>query len=351
MALIFKVNVETAGKDGCYRITWQDKQTDKQEFFNSSAADLSQDELEHLWFRKEFQFSIGEKLFRFLDGDRRFLEQAVSEGQAKDERVILQLYLYRETANWPFELLANEKGFLLVNRVHLVRCVSDWGKGKESKRENRPLKLIFMACSALDVEPELDFEKEEEAIVEVTENLPMDIEVEDSGSLAGLGEKLLHTCYDVVHLSGHAGIDEKGRPIFVMEDELGYCDEVDAGALWNKALKLNPPRVLFLSGCRTGQSPASSKVLGGVGTLSQRGLRPPAKKAIRAIARGADWRPADSRISSRTGETDTLSANFSMSFAGSIAELERVPIVLGWGRPVSDMQAMAAAEVFYRELS
>jgi len=321
MALIFKVIVETAEKEGCYRITWQDKQTKKEEFFDSSAADLSGDELEHLWFRKEFQFSIGEKLFRFLDGDRRFLEQAVSMGQEMDERVILQLYLCRETANWPFELLANEKGFLLVNRVHLARCVSDWGKGKESKRENRPLKLIFMVCSALDVEPELDFEKEEEAIVEVTGNLPMDIEVEDSGSLAGLGEKLLHTCYDVVHLSGHAGIDEKGRPIFVMEDELGFCDEVDAGALWNKALKLNPPRVLFLSGCRTGQSPASSKVFGGQGTFFQKGPLPP--EAL----------------------------FFSMSFAGSIAELERVPIVLGWGRPVSDMQAMAAAEVFYRELS
>jgi hypothetical protein len=37
-----------------------------------------------------------------------------------------------------------------------------------------------MACSAVEVNPELDFEKEEEAIFQVAADLAMDMEVEDS---------------------------------------------------------------------------------------------------------------------------------------------------------------------------
>ncbi len=44
--------------------------------------------------------------------------------------------------------------------------------------------------SAKDVDPVLSFEKEEDAVVKATEKLAVDIEVEDSGSLKGLGDKL-----------------------------------------------------------------------------------------------------------------------------------------------------------------
>jgi len=301
MSLIFKITVDENGKPGNYHITWLNKQTRSENSFDSSASDLTEDELLHLWTQAKHQLPIGRKLFHFLDGDGRFLEQAVSQGQKEDKPVILQLYPCREVENWPFELLAspNENSFLLVNRVHLVRCVSEWGAGKETKPGDRALKMIFMACSALDVEPELDFEKEEEAIVSVTEKLQVDIEVEDSGSLEGLGQKLLHTRYDVVHLMGHANIEEN-KPVFLMEDELGYPDLIDAKNLWAKALKHNPPKILFLSGCHTGETPVDLET---------------------------------------------------SSFAGELVKDFKLPWVLGWGRPVSDDQAMTAAEVLYRELS
>ena len=53
--------------------------------------------------------------------------------------------------------------------------------------EKRPLTMLFMACSPSDLEDAtLQFEKEEESILLETENLPMDMLIEDSGSLNGL---------------------------------------------------------------------------------------------------------------------------------------------------------------------
>jgi tetratricopeptide (TPR) repeat protein len=124
--------------------------------------------------------------------------------------------------------------------------------------------------------------------------------VEDSGSLAGLREQLERGQYDVVHLSGHANIDEKGQPYFIMEDETGCARQVFPGDLWNEGLIENPPRLLFLSGCRTGEVPD----------------------------KGA-----------------------AVSFARMLVEKYNVPAVLGWGRSVSDDQAIHAEEMLYYELS
>lgn len=168
------------------------------------------------------------------------------------------------------------------------------------------MKLLFMACSALDVQPELDFEREEETIFRVIARLPVDMEVEDSGSLEGLREQLVREPFDVVHLSGHADIDPKGRPFFIMEDETGTMRTVSPGELWQEALIENPPRLLFLSGCRTGQTP---------------------------------------------GTPDTINSGAAVSFARHLVEQFHVPAVLGWGRPVSDEQAIHAEQVLYHELS
>jgi len=310
MALVFKVTVQAVDKPGCYSITWEDKQTRSRETFRQTATDLTEEELTRLWYECPYQMAIGQKLFRFLDGDRHFFEQALSKARKQAADLILQLVTGPETDNWPFELLADDKGFLLLDRLHLVRCLPGWGEAQTIGPENRPLQLLFMACSALDVKPELDFEKEEEAIVQITDKLPVDIEVEDSGSLDGLNEKLLHDRFDVVHLAGHAGIDKADGPFFIMEDETGQEDRVGAGRLWTGALQKNPPRVLFLSGCQTGENPAKCD-----------------------------------------GDSDGDNDDTTQSFARSLARLEKIPAILGWGRPVGDAQATALETVFYRELS
>jgi tetratricopeptide (TPR) repeat protein len=304
MAIIYKVTIEQAekeaGKEDRFRITWHNIEANTEDFFEQSAGEIMQDETWRVWQNPLNQLNIGRKLFRFLDGDSRHLQRALDEASRQGESLHLHLYTCNQAADWPFELLAQEDIFLLPYRLHLVRRVSDWGTARDLPAKNGQLKLLFMACSPLDVEPELDFEREEESIFRVTEKLPIDMDVEDSGSLAGLREQLERGQYDVAHLSGHADIDEKGQPYFIMEDETGSAQRVFPGDLWDEGLIENPPRLLFLSGCRTGEVPD----------------------------RGA-----------------------SVSFARMLVEKHNIPAVMGWGRPVSDDQAIHAEEMLYYELS
>jgi tetratricopeptide (TPR) repeat protein len=304
MAIIYKVTIEQAekeaGKENRFRITWYSIEANTEDFFEQSAREIIQDETWRLWQNPLNQLNIGRKLFHFLDGDSRHLQRALEEASQQGESLHLHLYTCSQAADWPFELLAQQDTFLLPYRLHLVRRVSDWGAARDLLPQNRQLKLLFMACSALDVEPELDFEQEEEAIFHITEKLPINMEVEDSGSLAGLREQLEREQYDVVHLSGHADIDKHGLPYFIMEDETGYGHKVFPDDLWNEGLIENPPRLLFLSGCRTGEAPD----------------------------KGA-----------------------AVSFARMLVENHNLPAVLGWGRSVADQQATHAEKFLYHELS
>ncbi len=302
MPVIYNVIIEPVKEENLFQVTWHNVETNAQDCFLRE-AEIIPEETRRLWQIPKNQAAIGEKLFRFLDGDARHLARALNEANQQGE--ILQLYLRtcKETADWPFELLAKESVFLLANQIHLVRWVSDWGSGKRMIPQNRQLKFLFMACSALDVKPELDYEREEEAIFQATEKLAIEMEVEDSGSLEGLQQRLEVEQYDVVHLSGHADIASNGSPFFIMEDEFGNMREVFPGELWNDALIENPPRLLFLSGCRTGETPDSDE------------------------------------------NTDAV------SFAHLLVKSYNVPAVLGWGRPVSDSQAIHAEKALFHELS
>jgi tetratricopeptide (TPR) repeat protein len=300
MPIVYQVTVSPTEKENLFHITWYNEQTREEKSFKQSAVEITEAEIERLWQKPRYQLDIGRKLYRFLDGSPGYLERALREAAQQGEPLLLYLCTCKETSDWPFELLCQKNSFLLPQHLHLVRCITQWGKNKELPPRDHPLKLLFMACSAVDVKPELDFEKEEEAIFQVTADLALDMEVEDSGSLEGLRRKLEHEEYDVVHLSGHADIDKHGRPFFVMEDETGGRQDVLSGELWEEALIENPPRLLFLSGCRTGETPD----------------------------KGTE-----------------------VSFARTLVENHQVQTVLGWGRQVSDRQTTHAEKMIYKELS
>jgi CHAT domain-containing protein len=240
---------------------------------------------------------IGKQLFTLLNGDRQTLLRALKDADEYDETLQLIVKAEAPASNLPFELLYHND-FLVTSRIHLIRRVSDRGSKKTPEPEDRPLKLLFMACSPPDTPPVLAFEKEEDTIFEVTKNLPVDIDIEDTGSLEGLGEWLDTNEYDVVHITGHADIDKEGTPIFWMEDDEGLPVQVKPAQLWKK-LGLNPPGLIFLSGCRTGEAPEHAAAL---------------------------------------------------SFAHHLVS-EHVSTVLGWGLPVSDVGASLAAETLYHDLS
>jgi tetratricopeptide (TPR) repeat protein len=298
-----RTQITPSQKENGFHIVWHNVEVNTEDSFVTYASEITAEELETLWQKPQHQLEIGSKLFRFLDGDSHCLQKALDLAARQGEPLTLLLYTCSQTADWPFELLSDDKSFLLPFRLHLIRCVSDWGAEKEVSPQNRILKILFMACSALDVQPELDFEREEETIFKITEKLAVDMEVEDSGSLEGLREQLVKEQYDVVHLSGHAGIDKKGQSFFIMEDETGRAFKVSPDELWQKALIENPPQLLFLSGCRTGETP------------------------------------------------DNSNSSVFVSFAHKLVEQYHIPAALGWGRSVSDEQATLAEQMLYRELS
>ncbi len=302
MPVIYNVTIKPDKKENFFQVTWHNVETDSQDCF-SREAEITPEDTGWQWQNTENQVALGEKLFRFLDGDARHLARALNDANLQGEALQVYLRTCKETADWPFELLARQGKFLLPRELHLVRWVSDWGRGKQISPQNRQLKFLFMACSALDVKPVLDYEGEEDAIFKATERLAIEMEVEASGSLEGLRDRLVMEQYDVVHLSGHADIASNGSPFFIMEDEFGNKQEVNPGELWNEALINNPPRLLFLSGCRTGETPG--------------------------------------------GDESTEA----MSFAHLLVEQHNVPAVLGWGRKVNDRQAILAEKTLFHELS
>jgi len=257
-----------------------------------------QDTCQHFTWNQSERLSqrIGEQLLTILNGENQFFMNALKEADEHGEP--LQLFIQKERYNYdlPFELLCDSE-FLVPFKVHVIHYVSG-RRHKKVEPENRPLRVLFVACSPDGLFPVLDFEKEEEKILEITEDLPLDVDVEDTGSLKGLAELLKRNKYDVIHIAGHADIDKEGVPFFWMEDEEGYPVQVAPSELWH-ALKLNPPRLLFLSGCRTGETPRHEAAI---------------------------------------------------SFAQQLV-LRHNSTVLGWGLPVSDTEAVIAAVTLYSELS
>jgi len=272
-------------------------------FNNSPDSDLVTKEISRIqemckhfsWNQPRLSKEIGEMLFTIINGNDQ-LRRALKEADAHDE--LLQIYIQREDSvpDLPFELLYDSQ-FLVPLKIHVVRHVSDYGYKKEVHPESRALKVLFMACSPQDVFPVLDFEKEEEIILEVTKDLPVDIDVEDTGSLQGLYGCLMQNEYDVIHLTGHANIEDS-TPYFCMEDEEGFLEKVTPSQLQdtlNEALKR--PKLVFLSGCKTGEAPTAA-----------------------------------------------------VSFAHQLVA-EHSPSVVGWGLPVTDAEATIAATILYHELS
>ncbi|MCP5104396.1 MAG: CHAT domain-containing protein [bacterium] len=300
MSIIYNVTINSTEKENIFQVTWRNMETDGEYSFEQT-AEITPEETQQ-WQQPKCQPAIGQKLFRFLDGDDHYFQDLLQKAHRRGESFHIHLRTNRETADWPFELLAHDNKFLLPHRLHLDRYVSDWGVEKDIPPKDRPLKLLFMACSALDVKPVLDYEREEEAIYQVTGNLTIDMEVEDSGSLEGLRSHLEREQYDVVHLSGHADIDEKGRPFFIMENKTGHQHNVFPDELWRDALIENPPRLLLLSGCRTGETP------------------------------------------------DNPDSTAAVSYSRQLVENYNVPAVIGWGRSVSDNEAIHAQKMLFHEL-
>lgn len=203
----------------------------------------------------------------------------------------------------PWELLHDGKQFCCADALHLftpIRLASEHNQNWQPAK--RPLQVLFMASSPEDVQPVLDFEAEEAGILRATEQKPLALHVEESGSLQGLEECLLALpdAPDVLHLSGHAQLPANSEAVFLLENDEGFLQSATATQLAKVLIHAERvPRLLFLSGCETGKADMNRDVL---------------------------------------------------SFAERLVQAQ-VPMVLGWALPVGDAAASQAAAVLYEKLT
>jgi CHAT domain-containing protein len=169
-------------------------------------------------------------------------------------------------AHLPWELLHDGDHFLMMRLAVAALPVRQVQTrvGAVAEPQNRPLRLLLMATSpdAPGIAP-LQYEAEETNIIQATkaQNQMLDLVVEESGSveeLQSLVQSYRADHFDVFHLTGH-GLIYQGQPCFVTEDAFGqpvFSMARDLAA----AFKNRWPRVVFLSGCHTGEVPNEGTV-------------------------------------------------------------------------------------------
>jgi CHAT domain-containing protein/tetratricopeptide (TPR) repeat protein len=207
---------------------------------------------------------VGKKLHEWLDGSDRWLVQQIN--QYPGEGIVLAISASEGLAHLPWEVLHDGNCFL-VERSPAIFPVR-WAKPDIVKSltvaaepENRALQVLFMATSPLNMEPVLDFEAEEGRILEATARQPLSLIVEESGCLSELGYLVSvygKGYFDVLHLTGHATFSN-GEPRFITETETGEAYLASAVDI-AKELQFQFPKLIFLSGCRTGQAGQSGAV-------------------------------------------------------------------------------------------
>jgi tetratricopeptide (TPR) repeat protein len=224
----------------------------------------------------------GLRLYNWLDGTDRWLQKLINQYQRQG--IILAIATAEKLAHLPWEVLHDGKSFLVQRSIIPVRWVSsDSVKtlSVEKNPENRALQVLFMATSPQGVEPVLDYEAEEGRILEATGRQPLALTVEESGCLEELGYLVADygkDYFDIFHITGHATITN-GQPEFITETETGEAFYASAEDI-KEALQFRLPKLIFLSGCRTGQAGGDSANYGSVPSMAEELLKAGAKAVL-----------------------------------------------------------------------
>ena len=195
------------------------------------SRDLATDEIADLVARAEADYysvtepelvAIGKRLYGWLDGSDRWLARELSARGGGP--VALMIDAAGTLAHLPWEVLHDGTTFLVHGADPAVLPVR-WRKDgpRAAAPRNRPLNVLFMATSPLGVQPELNYEEEEGRILEATRTYPLVLTVEETGSLAELGDLVKgypDGHFDVLHLTGHAD-HRDGKAYFLAESRAG----------------------------------------------------------------------------------------------------------------------------------
>ena len=261
MVKILHINLKGRGEtEAEFRFFWDNlHEYESRTLFLADIAELNERADTDYYTRIPVDYAqTGQVLFNWLDGTDRALQSALK--RHKREQIVIAIATSKKLANLPWELLHDGQSFL-VNRkpaIVPVRWLADRQRLTiQNDPKNRFLNVVFMATSPRGVTPELDFEAEEGQILSATKGTKKNLclTVEESGCLENLGELVneVEEPFDVVHLTGHAEI-KQGQPYFITEDE--YGDRLNSSTEdIATVLQFNYPKLIFLSGCRTGYSP------------------------------------------------------------------------------------------------
>ncbi len=202
---------------------------------------------------------LGRALYAWLDTPERILTGKIAASPRGTEPLVLAVAATAELKDLPWETLHDGASFL-VARESLPVIAVRWRDIPAAPLPvaNRPLRTLFMATSPEGVQPVLSFEEEEKAILKATKAHPLTLTVEESGDLTELRARVLgepDAAIDVFHVTGHADHHD-GVPVFLTEDDEGGLRLSTAADFAHALVRM--PRLLFLSGCRTAQSPADA---------------------------------------------------------------------------------------------
>ncbi|MFM6159273.1 MAG: CHAT domain-containing protein, partial [Sphaerospermopsis kisseleviana] len=221
-------------------------------------------------------------MYNWLDGSDRWLEKLINQYQRQG--IILAIATAEKLAHLPWEVLHDGNSFLVQQSIIPVRWVSSDSVKTLSVAKNpedRDLQVLFMATSPQGVEPVLDYEAEEARILEATERQPLALTVEESGCLSELGYLVADygkDYFDIFHITGHATITN-GQPQFITETETGEAYYASADDIAT-ALQFRLPKLIFLSGCRTGQAGSDGDNYGSVPSMAEELLKAGAKAVL-----------------------------------------------------------------------
>ena len=99
MPIIYNVTIESTGKETHYHITWHNPETNSTDSFIQS-SDIMPDEVQRLWHQPLYQLTIGQNLFRFLDGEAHHFQQALDHARQQGESLQLYLHAFKRGNIW-----------------------------------------------------------------------------------------------------------------------------------------------------------------------------------------------------------------------------------------------------------
>ncbi|MCI0525796.1 MAG: hypothetical protein L0Y75_11080, partial [Acidobacteria bacterium] len=142
----------------------EDKLAGERELDDDAVATLAS--LAEAYYRRDTPqlTEIGSQLYGWLDGPTERWLARVGDG-AQGTAVFVDVA--ERLRHLPWELLSHQGVYLCRNAFRPFTPIRLAAKTKrDHRRENRPLRILFMACSAENIRPVLHYESEEVRILD-----------------------------------------------------------------------------------------------------------------------------------------------------------------------------------------